>query len=91
MIKTKLSVMTLAVEGIDTELYTKGIRCFVLYAAGTRTLIPVAGHPKKLGYEFAKASAAEAAAGQAYAKAMIKAKTFPKELVGFVDLRTRFK
>ena len=91
MIKTKSSVLTLAVEGVNTELYTKGIRCFVLYAAGTRVLIPVAGHPKKLGYEFAKASVAEAATGQACARAMIKAKTFPEELKGFVDLQTRFK
>ena len=88
---TKRTRLTLAVDGVNTAVYTKGIRCFVLYAAGTRTLIPVAGHPKKLGYEFAKASVAEAAAGRACARAMIEARTLPKELKGFVDLRTRFK
>jgi hypothetical protein len=88
---TKYTRLTLAVDGVNTAIYTKGIRCFVLYAAGTRVLIPVAGHPKKLGYAFAKASVAEAAAGRACARAMIEARTLPKELKGFVDLRTRFK
>lgn len=90
-ITTANTKMTLAVDGIDTKQYVRGIRCFVVYLVGVRTLIPVKGHPKKLGYEFSKATVEEATFGQSVARQMIKADTLPKELEGYVDLKTNFR